>query len=472
MLPQGTERVAAMTSACVRRLLGVALLVLASGNSVDVATAQGPVDTDRRADADRKGPPGEREFDRSRGERMWGDDRPSFGGDGPGRGGDAPFGGGSSPFGGGPPFGGDWRGGDRDRGSPPERDASPSKSRATTVKPLVPGFGVTATTTPPPGFGSALQLAKIDITDEDRREAERAFRYYDQNRDGKIGSDEMSRSRYGADLALYDQNRDGAITVSEMEYRAARQRTENLQANRNRSGPSDGQRRDDDRRGDRSRDGTSENSSPNTDADTKPADERKSYRRRSPTERLPEGLPDWFARDDADADGQVAMHEFSASWTDTVLAEYNQFDLNRDGLITPAECLKAKNDGAVVAAASAPPPSNSSPPASPSPPPASPAAAPTVTSLAAQPASGAASAAVATAPSGSPTATATSAPPPDVDPRSYEYFKKVVIKYDANNDGALTANEWASMSSSPEAADADHNGRVTIEEYARWKAQN
>jgi len=215
MLPQGTERVAAMTSACVRRLLGVALLVLASGNSVDVATAQGPVDTDRRADADRKGPPGEREFDRSRGERMWGDDRPSFGGDGPGRGGDAPFGGGnspfgggspfgrgnspfgggppfgggSSPFGGGPPFGGDWRGGDRDRGSPPERDASPSKSRATTVKPLVPGFGVTATTTPPPGFGSALQLAKIDITDEDRREAERAFRYYDQNRDGKIGSD-------------------------------------------------------------------------------------------------------------------------------------------------------------------------------------------------------------------------------------------------------------------------------------------
>jgi Ca2+-binding EF-hand superfamily protein len=66
-----------------------------------------------------------------------------------------------------------------------------------------------------------LQLAKIDITDEDRREAERSFRYCDQNGDGKIDSAEMSRSRYGADLPMYDQNRDGAITITEMESRYA-----------------------------------------------------------------------------------------------------------------------------------------------------------------------------------------------------------------------------------------------------------
>ena len=77
------------------------------------------------------------------------------------------------------------------------------------------------------------------------------------------------------------------------------------------------------------------------------AAERKSYRRKPPIERLPEGIPDWFARDDADGDGQIAMSEFSVSWTDGVLAEYNQFDLNRDGLITPSECLAAKNKGAV-----------------------------------------------------------------------------------------------------------------------------
>ncbi len=46
-----------------------------------------------------------------------------------------------------------------------------------------------------------------------------------------------------------------------------------------------------------------------------------------------------------------------------------------------------------------------------------------------------------------------------------------MIKCDANNDGELTANEWVNMSKNPEAADADRNGRITVEEYARWKLQ-
>ncbi|MCU0873548.1 MAG: hypothetical protein MUE50_14515 [Pirellulaceae bacterium] len=44
-----------------------------------------------------------------------------------------------------------------------------------------------------------------------------------------------------------------------------------------------------------------------------------------------------------------------------------------------------------------------------------------------------------------------------------------MIKYDANNDGELTPNEWSSMSKNPEAADVDKNGRITIEEFARWQ---
>lgn len=68
--------------------------------------------------------------------------------------------------------------------------------------------------------------------------------------------------------------------------------------------------------------------------------ERKTYRALTPLERLPKGLPDWFARNDADADGQVAMAEFSSTWSDSKAEEFAKYDLNGDGFITSAECLK------------------------------------------------------------------------------------------------------------------------------------
>jgi hypothetical protein len=166
-------------------------------------------------------------------------------------------------------------------------------------------------------------------------------------------------------------------------------------------------------------------------------------------------MPEWFARDDADGDGQVAMNEFSVSWTDAVLAEFNQFDVNRDGLITPRECLAAKNQGAVRGGSIGGPGSSPSPSSAP---------ADGIAMAAAPGAAAAASGTTALGSSASPTAA-------KVDPRYYEYFKKVVIKYDSNNDGELTPNEWSSMSKNPEAADADKNGRITIEEYARWQMQ-
>jgi Ca2+-binding EF-hand superfamily protein len=299
--------------------------------------------------------------------------------------------------------------------------------------------------TPPPGFGAEAQLFTIEVTEEDRREAERSFRYYDRNQDGKIDSEEMGRSRYGSDLPLFDRNRDGVLTLNEMEYRYARRRIDNTQDNRSRS-PGEDRRGGDDRR----RGGDDEKEANATES----ADgELKSYRRKSPVERLPEGMPEWFARDDADGDGQVAMKEFSVSWTDAVLAEFNQFDINRDGLITPQECLAAKNQGAVRGGSigGGPPPSSA-------------------------PAGGLAVAVASEAAAAAPGASAASAPAsgasPEaakIDPRYYDYFKKVVIKYDANNDGELTPNEWSSMSKNPEAADVDKNGRITIEEFARWQ---
>ena len=68
---------------------------------------------------------------------------------------------------------------------------------------------------------------------------------------------------------------------------------------------------------------------------------RKSGRFLKPTERLPKGLPDWFAAKDTDGDGQVTMAEFASEWTPEKIAEFARYDLNHDGIITAAECLKA-----------------------------------------------------------------------------------------------------------------------------------
>ena len=69
---------------------------------------------------------------------------------------------------------------------------------------------------------------------------------------------------------------------------------------------------------------------------------RKSGRFLTPKERLPKGLPDWFLQKDADGDGQVLMAEFATDWTPGAAAEFARYDLNRDGIITAAECLKVE----------------------------------------------------------------------------------------------------------------------------------
>jgi Ca2+-binding EF-hand superfamily protein len=68
---------------------------------------------------------------------------------------------------------------------------------------------------------------------------------------------------------------------------------------------------------------------------------RKPYHPRTDLQRLPKGLPDWFTRNDADGDGQIAMAEFSVSWTDAKLQEFRKYDVNTDGVITPDEFLSA-----------------------------------------------------------------------------------------------------------------------------------
>lgn len=73
--------------------------------------------------------------------------------------------------------------------------------------------------------------------------------------------------------------------------------------------------------------------------------QRKSFRVRSATERFPKGLPDWFARSDADGDGQVSMAEYSVTWTDAKAQEFAKLDINEDGFVTVAEALASVNGG-------------------------------------------------------------------------------------------------------------------------------
>lgn len=54
--------------------------------------------------------------------------------------------------------------------------------------------------------------------------------------------------------------------------------------------------------------------------------------------RLPEGLPDWFAKYDRDADGQVGLYEWVKAGKP--VEEFVAMDRNGDGLLEAAELLR------------------------------------------------------------------------------------------------------------------------------------
>lgn len=140
------------------------------------------------------------------------------------------------------------------------------------------------------------------------------MRQYDKNKNGVLDKDEIAELRGG--LRNADRNNDGTITLDELTLQVqdyGQRRSES-------SGPSG-----------RSSSSTTTSASGGS---------RKSYRFLTATERLPSGLPDWFAQKDADGDGQVSMAEYTGSWNDSAVADFLKFDLNNDGIITPGECLR------------------------------------------------------------------------------------------------------------------------------------
>lgn len=174
--------------------------------------------------------------------------------------------------------------------------------------------------------GSSSDAAKI------RGWAEGMVKQHDKNRNGVLDRDEWDGLR--AEHREADTNKDGVITVDELVLK--------LQAYSSGSSSSTTGRR-------YSRGGSSSSGSGSSDrrsswtsrsssSSSKPTD-RKDYRLSTALDRLPKGLPDWFLRNDADGDGQIAMSEYAVTWTDATAEEFQKYDLDGDGFITPAEVL-------------------------------------------------------------------------------------------------------------------------------------
>jgi Ca2+-binding EF-hand superfamily protein len=149
------------------------------------------------------------------------------------------------------------------------------------------------------------------------------FKRFDSNGDGRLDTEEWAKMP--GDPKSADLNGDGAIELTELAQRLAAN-------SRNRAGGWGTHR---------SQWSGVRWSSPRPEG--KSEGRRHSYRFRSPLERLPEGLPNWFTLHDFDGDGQVMMFEYSTIWTEEKAAEFIRYDENGDGVITFKECLATQS---------------------------------------------------------------------------------------------------------------------------------
>lgn len=224
-------------------------------------------------------------------------------------------------------------------------------------EPLVPGFGEMQELARVPAFGERVELAlpgssatesalsKLDPERASRMRgfADSMFTRYDRNQNGVLDKEEWENSRFAQGA---DANNDGKVTKDELIARMAE---------------FSGRRSPDSDRGS----GDSDKSHDSGASDSGNSNGRKSYRFRRAPELLPPGLPDWFARYDVNGDGQVAMVEYSTSWSDDEVRRFEHYDLNRDGLITPRECLDAPSTTGDLADAGSTPGGPGGPPSGP-----------------------------------------------------------------------------------------------------------
>ncbi len=66
---------------------------------------------------------------------------------------------------------------------------------------------------------------------------------------------------------------------------------------------------------------------------------------------------------------------------------------------------------------------------------------------------------------------ASSAAGGSADAATIEWAKKQIAKYDSNKDGFLTVDEWKSMLVNPEAADTSGDGKISLEEFVKFRSK-
>jgi hypothetical protein len=253
-------------------------------------------------------------------------------------------------FPGGPPMG--------NPNSPPGQDSAPAgDDKATAQTPmLVPGFGVNTPMQPIPGFdggakptvavaaaaapATSAAPAKADgappASPQDQIDARtRGFAESILKQNDKDGSKTLERDKVEwaelRDAEAIDTDHNGIITLDELTvYYQAKNGV------RPKRGPNPGKR-----------EAPATDPPPNANAAPTPTTATstgrgKPYRMLPAIDRLPDGLPDWFARKDVNGDGQVTMSEYSSEWSAEKAREFTRYDLNGDGIVTPQECLQVE----------------------------------------------------------------------------------------------------------------------------------
>jgi hypothetical protein len=218
------------------------------------------------------------------------------------------------------------------------------------------------------GRGNPLQ--SLTSSTDPATQAREVVQRLDQNGDSMLQADELRRSGW---LMPADRNRDGVLTIDELQAGLAAGSVGSFGGGR-RGGDESGNNEERRGRGGRGR-GDNDNDNPNDRNDNERSQENRgrnnnddgdrqrggqqtgnppaevplaktlmssmterSYRLKPGKDSLPaEGLPSWFASRDANGDGQVAMHEYAGAWTESLVREFNRYDRNGDGVLTPEE---------------------------------------------------------------------------------------------------------------------------------------
>jgi Ca2+-binding EF-hand superfamily protein len=301
---------------------------------------------------------------------------------------------------------------------------------------LVPSFTSPAKTekTGVPGFGASGERFNVQIEEKDLKDADERIARYDRSGDKSLDENELKEGRWSDTPMQYDKNQDGKLSRQELAVRFARRRL---------AGGSQPDPKKEDataKRAREARDMADKKVAPN------PFEKRASYRLTDAEGKTPApaGMPEWFTRNDINADNQVSMAEFSKRWSTEAIEDFARFDSNSDGFITSKECLVAVKKGYIPGAMSS-----------------SPSAATTVSVPG--PANAAATP-VSPPASGAPVSSSASSTDSDMK----AWAAKKLKSSDKDGNGFLSPNEYSGDFAK---VDTNKDGKIDVDEYAAARSK-